>query len=387
MFSGILALQCFILTFTVAASELTTFKIGKDLERALTVEIRWSRIGTELGDQLYDLQQQTEVVILRDRRIDPHRRISVETEFVPRVQILRQISATVPDTAFCVTDNLVCVGPAEAIHRLPILLSHNTGQVNSLRKKIDAASFRRLTSKIDASWEQLSEPRQILLDGAMIAGVVIRNPDAIPHDIWAEGCLPRMPFDEFATFILNQFELTLSVASDETSKQAEFTIVPIDPHAAFEHQYTVSSNLKSTIVATWKTEAPDIEIEWASSNAKVTATLELHTRLNALLHDALYSGRGESTSTTPVNSIRTTNYQIKAERATIGQLIDFFRSQKVTIDVNDEDSAEVTALLNESVQLDTLAERQLGSKLFPLIFGKHFKQVEVRDDRVILSRE
>ena len=384
MFGVILTLQSVILNITVAASELTTFKTGKDLDRALAVKISWSSISSELGDQLRDLQQQTQVLILRDRRIDPHRRISVETGFVPRVQVLRQISATVPDTAFCVTDDFVCVGPAEAIHRLPILLSHNTDQVNSLRKKIDAASFRQLTAKIDASWEQLSEPRQILLDDAMIAGVVIRNPDAIPHDLWAEGHLPRMAFTNLATVILNQFDLTFSVASDG----AEFTIVPIDPEEALEHSYIVGSDLKSSIAAAWRNKAPGIEIKWTGSNAAVTTTLQQHASLYALLQESVYSvTTSDSTSAIPRSSIRTTNYQIKAERATIRQLIDFFRREGVTIEVVDEESPEVLAILKESVQLETFKERQRGLKLFPLIFGMHFKQVDVRDDRVVLSRE
>ena len=379
--------MCLILALLLvtAADEPTSFRTGRNLDAALETKVSWSSIGSDLADQLTDMQTQTEVLILRDRRIDPHRQISVKTEFVPRVQVLKQISVAIPDGALCVTENFACIGPSAAMHGLPILFSHNNEQINSMRKKIDAAAFRRLTAKIDASWEQLAEPRRILLDRAMIAGIVIRNPDAIPHDVWADQRLPGMPFAEFATFILNQFELTFEVASGETSNQAELTIVPIDPQATFEHRYAVGSKLKSTIVATWKTEAPDIEIEWAGSNARITTTLERHARLNGLLYEALYSGDGKSTYGTHASSIRTTNYQIKAERATIGQLIDFFRSQKVMIDVKEEDSAEVVAILKESVQLDTLTERQPGAKLFPLIFSQHFRQVDVRDDRVILS--
>ncbi|MBC7966420.1 MAG: hypothetical protein H7Z17_10920, partial [Fuerstia sp.] len=113
------------LLLVAPADEHTSFNTGKDLQTALGKNISWSSVGTELGNQLRDLQVQTNVVILRDRRIDPHRPISVKTDFVPRVQVLKQISATIPDGAFCVTADFACVGPTEAIHRLPILLSHN----------------------------------------------------------------------------------------------------------------------------------------------------------------------------------------------------------------------------------------------------------------------
>ena len=282
------------------------------------------------------------------------------------------------------TENFACVGPADAIYRLPILLSHNADQVNSLRKKTDAALFRRLTAKIDASWEQLSEPRQILLDHAKTAGAVIKNPDAIPHDVWAQERLPRMSFAESATMILNQFDLTFKLAGD----QAELTIVPIDPEELLEHRYAVGSRFKATVVTAWQQQAPNVEISWTGSNATVTTTLRQHVLLNAALQEAFNSvSSPAATSTKPNGSIRTRNFQIKAERATIGQLIDFFRQEKIMIEVIDKDSPAVLAMLNESIQLDKLTERQPGSELFPLIFGKHFKRVDVQDDRVVLSRE
>ena len=271
-----------------------------------------------------------------------------------------------------------------AIHRLPILLSHNAEQVNTLKKKIDAAAFRRLTAKNDASWEQLSEPRQILLDHAKTAGFVIANPDAIPHDVWAEQRLPRLSFGELATVILNQFDLTFKLADD----RAELTIVPVDPDEVLEHRYAVGSKLKSEITTAWQEKAPKVDIRWTGANATVTTTLRQHALLNAAVQEAVNPvSSSDSTSTTPDESIRTRHFTLKAERATIGQLIDFFRKEKITIEVIDKDSPEVLAILNESVLLDALTERQQGSRLFPLIFGKHFKTVDVRDDRVVLARE
>ncbi len=365
----------------VLADEGTSFNTGKDLQAALAANIRWFNIGAELGNQLRDLQTQTKVVILRDRRLDPHQPISVETEFVPRVQVLKQISDQIPDGAFCLTEDMACVGPAEAIHRLPILLSHNADQVNSLRKKIDAAAFRRLTAKIDASWEQLSEPRQILLDHAKLAGAAITNPEFIPHDVWADGRLPRMSFAEFATVILNQFNLTFQLAGD----RAELTLIPVDPDEIMEHRYVVGSKLKTSVATDWQNRSPDVDIQWIGSNATVTTTLQQHAALNSVLQELKYSV--SISNTTPDSSIRTTNYELKEKRATIRQLIETFRRAKVTIEVVDEESPEVQALLNESLELAGRAGRNPGSEFFPLIFGRHFRQVDVQDDRVVLSRE
>ena len=213
-------ISCLVCT----SNQPTTFKTGKDLQAAMAANIKWSSIGAELDDQLEDLQLQSEVAILRDRRIDPHRVIQVETNFVPRVQVLKQISDKIPNTSVYVSDNFVLLGPAMAVDRLPILLSRNAEQVNSRRKKIDSGALRRLTTKVDASWDELAEPRRILVDQATSVGAVILNPDDIPHDVWAARRLPKMSFIELATVVLNQFDLTIKVSDDA----AEFTVVPID---------------------------------------------------------------------------------------------------------------------------------------------------------------
>ena len=221
----------------------------------MAANVKWSSIGVQLDRQLEDLQSRSEVAILRDRRIDPHRLIRVETDFVPRVQVLKQISDAIPDTAVCVTDNFALLGPAMAVDRLPILLSRNAEQVNSLRKKIDTGALRRLTIKVDVSWDELAEPRQMLVDQATSVGAVILNPNDIPHDVWQECRLPKMSVIELATVVLNQFDLTIKVADNA----AEFTVIPIDPDESFEHQYLVGK-FKPTVMRFWQSQLPDVEV-------------------------------------------------------------------------------------------------------------------------------
>lgn len=373
-------LLCFLLS---SEDQPNSLKSGKDLQTALATNVRWSSIGVEVSRQLRDLQSQSEVAILRDRRIDPRRLVRVETEFVPRVQVLKQISDAIPNTAFCITDNYACIGPNEAIHRLPILLARNADQLNSLRKKIDAVTFRQLTTKIDVSWEELAEPRQILVDHAKSVGAVIKNADAIPHDVWARQTLPKMTFPELTTLVLNQFDLTFQM----TDNAIEFIIVPVNSNESFEHKYLVGTKLKSSVSTVWQKQLPDIKVKWSGSSAVVTTTLQDHIQLFAALQEIQYAVATAPAALPSEKSLRTTNYQLKAERATVGQLIDFFRSQKVAIEVVDEESDAVRAILKEAVQLDDISGLLPGSEIFPMIFGKHFKSVQVRDDRVVLSLE
>lgn len=368
----------FCLVFT--SIQPTSFKFGKDLRAALAANVKWSSIGAELDNQLADLQLQSEVAILRDRRIDPHRVIQVETDFVPRVQVLKQISDKIPDSAICVCDSFIVLGPAMAVDRLPILLSRNAEQVNSLRQKIDSAAIRRLTIKVDVSWDELAEPRQILVDQATAADVVLLNPDAIPHDVWAACRMPKMSFIELATFVLNQFDLTIKVSDTA----AEFTVVTIDPEESFEHKYLVGK-FKAAASKIWQNQLPDVDVKWSGSNATITTTLQIHARLNAILQNAMFVDEFDPMPANAETSLRTTAYQLKAERATLGQLIEHFRREKMTIEVANESSNEVQDVLKESISLSAFSEKLPGTEFFPLIFGKHFRRVDVKDDRVVLS--
>jgi hypothetical protein len=83
--------------------------------------------------------------------------------------------------------------------------------------------------------------------------------------------------------------------------------------------------------------------------------------------------------------LRTTNFTLRAERATIGDLIAYFRANKVVIEVTDEDQAATKSVMKELVQLSDITKKKTGAELFPLIFGRHFRKVEVLDDRVVLA--
>lgn len=359
------------------------YKTGKALEAALSARISWSSQGAELGDQVHDLQEQSQVITLRDRRIDPHLLAAVEAEAQPRTEILRQLTAAIPDGGFCVTEWFACIGTKETVHRLPMLIVRSKNLVSSQRKKLSNDQVRKLSSNLNVHWEQLAEPRQILLTYANAAGAKIRNLEAVPHDVWSDGQLPGMNFPEMATVILNQFDLTLNA----TETAAEFSVVPVDMQETLPHRYPVNSTLKTSVIAGWREKIPTAAVKWTGTNAIVTATLEQHVVLNSIVSDLTYSASNAPIGNAPEGSLRTTKFQLSAERATIGELINYFRANNVSISITGEESPAMKAVFREILRLDKATEKQVGTEFFPRLFGKHFKTVTVLDDRVILSAE
>lgn len=365
-----------------ASADEPRFQSGKALEDALQKRITWSSVGIPLREQLRDFSRQAEVAIMRDRRLDPNSPVTMDALSVSRTQVLQKIVSTIPDVAFVRCEQLVYIGSSSSVGRLPILLSQNNGQVNSLKKKIGTSQFKAITSRMDVSWPRLSEPREIILRYAKNAGVVVQNPDAVPHDVWSEQSLPTMRFDEIATIILNQFDFTFQVASDSASIQ----IVPINFDQPFEFRHQVGSKLKPTVIDEWKRRFPGLKASWSGATAMTTAKLEQHSQLNAMITE-LNERESPAGKTASSGSVRTTKFQLKAESATVGQLVEYFRSNGVMVEVIDAESPETKAVLAEIVKLSEITDKLTGEKFFPLVFGKHFTAVEVLDDRVRLSRD
>jgi hypothetical protein len=169
--------------------------------------VSWSSVNTPLQSQLADLMKQSDVAVIRDRRIDPRSQISLTASSVSRWEVLKNIAGEVPDGGCCLTENVAYVGPAPEVYRLPVLIELRQNEINQLRRKMKPEDHRKLVALVDSSWAELDEPKLILDGYARAVGVRITNPDLIPHDVWAQCSLPRMAFAEIATIVLNQFEL------------------------------------------------------------------------------------------------------------------------------------------------------------------------------------
>ena len=386
IFRNVLLAMTVLVAGTVAAEAIdqkSALKTGKSLKNAMLATVSWSSVNTPLQSQLADLMKQSEVAVIRDRRLDPRGQISLTTSSVSRWEVLKSIAREVPGGGCCLTENVACVGPASEVYRLPVMIELRQNEINQLRRKMKSEDHRKLVALIDSSWLELDEPKSILEGYAREAGVRITNPDLIPHDAWAQCNLPRMAFAEIATIVLNQFDLEFELSDDGRS----VTLKTIDTQETFDHRYSPGKKYQAAATELWKEQFPEITMKWSGSVATVNATLEQHGQLNEALSELLNSAEAGTTKPATPNSLRTTTFTFRAERATIGDLIAYFRANKVVVEVTGEDQAATKAVMKEIVQLSDIKEKKTGVELFPLIFGRHFRSVDVLDDRVVLSLE
>ena len=368
-------------TTAEAFDQKPTLKTGKSLKNAMLTTVSWSSVNTPLQTQLADLMKQSDVAVIRDRRIDPRSQISLTASSVSRWEVLKNIAGEVPDGGCCLTENVAYVGPVQEVYRLPVLIELRQNEINQLRRKMKPEDHRKLVALVDSSWAELDEPKLILDGYARAVGVRITNPDLIPHDVWAQCSLPRMAFAEIATIVLNQFDLEFQLSDDGRS----VTLKTIDPHETFDHRYSPGKKFQAAATGLWKKQFPEITVNWSGSVATANATLEQHGRLNAALSELMNTDGAVTTKPAPPNSLRTRSFiKFRAERKTISELIGYFRANLIAIEVIDEDQPATGVVMKEIVPLIDIEEKKTGVEFFPLIFGDHFRKVEVLDDRVVL---
>jgi hypothetical protein len=363
----------------VQADEPISLKTGKAFEQALAARISLVSQAVPLAEQIRSLQQQSGIAILRDRRIDPRQEITVEVVQQPRQQVLQSIAEITPD-GWCIPldCDVVVVGNRLDVLRLPILFEQTQNHVDEVTPRWPASQRSSFTGKSDLVWDQLAEPREIVTRMATQAQLTVSNPELIPHDVWQAANLPRMSVAEGLCLVLSQFDLTFRLESNGS----RMTIVPIDRERTFERRYSVRSSLKTAVIAAWKPIVSEAQISWSGSSARITTAIDQHAELLAILNDLNVSKR-ETGNPNPV-SLRTAMFQFKASSQTIAQAIAGFRRNQIAIDVVRESDPVVQRLLMKTLDLSQINEKLSGEKFFPRVFGEHFAEVKVLDDRVIL---
>lgn len=360
-------------------------KSGRQLTEALAMTTSWSGVGVNLKSQLMQFSQQTELVIVKDRRVDPEQTSTVEVKSAPRAEVLFQLAEATQNGGWCLTDDFVYFGSRESAGRLPVLLAASRQLMSDLRntaaaERTDIADhdLRRMTLSTAARWERLAEPRQILVQAAREAGISISNPDEIPHDLWEGAELRPMTFFELSTLILNQFDLKLVADGILAVK-----VVSLDEKITVKHAYEIGRERREQIASSLQQRFPELAIMVRGSVAQVSGSLNDHAAVQQYLLRQQFADK----ATAFKESLTTRPFTLRAERATVGQLIAHFRSENIRIEISDESSAPVQSALGSVADVSGLKDKLPGSKFFPQLFGKYFRSVDVQSDRVVLSNE
>ncbi|APZ95687.1 hypothetical protein Fuma_05346 [Fuerstiella marisgermanici] len=344
---------------------------GEPLRQALAQRRALYASGQTLRAAVTELQSATGVAVVLDRRIDPGTVIEVSTGFVSVRETIVAISESVPKAAASIGDRYVFVGPPVAARRLRTLTEIKREAVEQVRRSMDAAKYRTLVATRAASWSDLAQPRQLIIDAASDAGLQVDNPDVVPHDLWAAAQLPDLNFADFATLVLNQFDFTFELNSDGI-----VTIVPVPDQVVVEKQHRVRSREKQDVAKRWRAAFPDLDVSWKGAMATVTARVETHERLEQLI-------RGDAPVMVQAAGIRDRSFTMTVPDGTpVGTVINSLQGQGIAIRIEGRSGEKLASVLQQTMQLKV--DRMPAAEFFKLAFGGLGATVDIRQDEVVL---
>ena len=291
----VLKRSCLVCLFLVAgfrsvcADHVTGAKLHTG--RRLTVALE-SRRALNVQDAsvrsiLLKLQEQSGICIVVDRRVDPSQRLTFRTDLLPTNELLRQVTAELPNAVLSVNRAFVYIGPAATARRLRTFCEHHRSMILDHRRQFDKEIYRKLSTAKPLTWGDLTSPRDIVVSLVADAGLTAVNPDAVPHDLWYGGRVPGIPFAESATLLLSHFDLTFRIDADS----AEFTIIPMLGVVLLERRHQVSRRLRAAAEQQLARKFPGLEVTWERFGVRLRATWEQHEQIEAWL-----SGGGQGSS-------------------------------------------------------------------------------------------
>ena len=228
---------------------------------------------------LLKLQEQSGICIVVDRRVDPSQMLTFSTELLSTNELLRQVTAELPDAVISVNRAFVYIGPTVAARRLRTLCENHRSTIFRNRRRFDRELYRKLSVARSLVWGDLASPRDILVSLLADVGLTAVNPDAVPHDLWHGARVPGVVFAESATLLLSHFDLTFRVDADT----AEFTIIPMPDIVLQERRHRITRRLRAAAEQQLPGRFPGVDMFWERSGVRLRATWEQHEQIEVWL--------------------------------------------------------------------------------------------------------
>ncbi len=288
---------------STAAAAPPLWKTDAAFQRALASPfgvVNWPQ-GSRLRDQLQRLAEWQRVAIFLDRRIDPDRSIELSARQITLAELLAQLAVQADGTVSYV-GSVVYIGPQDKVAGLASVAQQRAREARALPDVVG----RPLLTRRRWGWDELAEPRALLVELAQEVGMVIEGIETIPHDLWPQADLPPLSWTDRMSIVLAGFGLTFELADQGQLVR----LVPLP-------QPTLETRAYSTTLSqmNWEQIArqfPNVELQRLPKSITLKGTAEQHDRLKQLLAQQASSKRPRTTQPKTVHSLRVTQQPIGA---------------------------------------------------------------------------
>jgi hypothetical protein len=258
---------------------------GPLFAKALDTKVSASWRNVELRTILNRLADAHKTSVLLDRGIDPTQELDLDIDY----QTLGAAFAVVAKSAgaeLSILGNTIYIGPAKRVAKLRTLENLRAQEPLANGSRLPAGRMSELSRTETVHWNDLDEPRRLIVERANQAGIEVANPEAVPHDLWATATLPKATITETLSLVLIQFDLTFAWNEDAT----QIRLVPIPEVVAVEKPYTPSGGPSArasreakerfleNAARSYEQKLPGISCRVDADNNRilVSATLEQH---------------------------------------------------------------------------------------------------------------
>jgi len=269
---------------SIAAGQQTSaWKTGPQFRQQLDAPLSLTWSERQLRDGLANLAQLVDVAILLDRRIDPNQTLELSASGESLQLVLAKIAAPAKARVTAVGP-CVYLGPPETAGKLATLAALRRQEASALPAEAKARLLRTQAWQ----WNELAEPRQLLVDLARQANVTTANPELLPHDLWPAQSLPPLPWVDRLSLLLAGFDLTFEIADQGKS----IRLVAMPETAVLEKTYTTRADAVD-LAAQLRRIVPEAKIRSEPGKLHVAASQDDHDKVERLL-----SGQPVRTTTT-----------------------------------------------------------------------------------------
>jgi hypothetical protein len=204
------------------------------------------------------------VHLVLDRRIDPDAMLAGEFPSATLGSLLESIGK---DHGFGVVpiEGVIYLGPPETVRRLRTLDHLRTHEIQTLKSRTGSP----LLFKSSLAWPDLTSPRALVEQVCGEGRVTLRNPDLLPHDLWAANELPLLSRATQLTVLLAGFDLTFQCDGEGV------TLLPIPDDVRWSRTYALPANRRG-ILNPIRQQLPGAELAVDQNRLHVTGLVEDH---------------------------------------------------------------------------------------------------------------
>lgn len=307
-------------------------------------------IPAPLKPYLQRLSREREVAILLDRRIDPSRLVRVNLQAATFDQGIRELAQQAESQVTIVGDTLY-VSPEPTANKLRTLIWLKKVE---LEKLVGAGAQREfeLVRRKRFAWDDLAEPRLLVMDIAREYGLTPSGLELIPHDLWGAGNIAHGNAAELLQLVLGQFDLSF----EWTDEGRGIQIMPAPEAVTIRKEYVVPLKLRESILVMLEADVPGANAVLAGAKLAVDATLEDHDLVAAIL-----KGKVPVERELPENvALAKKRFTLEMERKPAGSLLKTLEVQGIEVRYDREQlkqaGIDLRQLITMSVRRATIEE-------------------------------